>query len=531
MACYESQVRDKLEVDPRVAKAFWGEINLRLDTGMDPVKAIEDVAKKAGLENETVGKILVADKRLKAMTRDMSYRLSKVSQVKQAAQDLVDRSDKPLPLRVAQSVWDASRRSLTFGHGGVFPFTHARNMLYRGFAEQKIFAKMVKNAYSYADLRIPGTQIGTKAGEARWAQDMRDLQLRSSFKPAERAGLEIGPMAEPTGILTKGIKGWGRRGFDSLKIARLDLWDLYSEKFPDMLKDEVSARALANEINLQTGALKKGSVTAQISSKLSNVSFAPKLFIARRLEALTPLRNLAKAGQMTAGERVVSRLALKSWAKTVLFTVASLEANDAINKAVGSNRRINWTDFSHPGSLWRYNIGGSIVPASPLLEVIRTPVAALGAFLKTKKELRGEKPMDAAWSILTKDILNAVHPSISNVAELLTGREQFGVPGKERRLPFRGVKQLLRGEEKEKVAPMTGTEYLLEKGPIPVSAATRQFVQALQDEGVDPNTANNWVKALLHSSKDAFMSGALGLHTHPEQTQQPARKRRFRPNP
>ncbi len=64
--------------------------------------------------------------------------------------------------------------------------------------------------------------------------------------------------------------------------------------------------------------------------------------------------------------------------------------------------------------------------------------------------------------------------------------------------------------------PMGLPEYLLEKGPIPISAFTREFVQSLQDEGVPQGEATKWVRALFMSGRDAIMSGGLGVHSHPE---------------
>jgi hypothetical protein len=510
--CHESDVIDKLEVNPIVAKAFWKEFGTHMESAkFDPVKAIESVAEKAGLKPATVGKILTADKRLFAITRDASLKRAKATQLKRAAQDLVDQANESRSTAAIRYTWDGLRRSATFGHGGVFPFTHARNLLYAGPAEARMFGESVRDAYSYM---TPNT------GKARWVRDMDAMQLRGSYKSARSAGLDIQPESEPTGILTKGMKGWSKRGFDALKPLRLKLWERYSDQIPELLRDEVSAKALANEINIATGGLTRGTVAAGVAQRAAPFSFAPKLFLSRRIEALTPIRHLAKGGRMTAGERAASNVALKRWAKIVTITAGTLGANDALNRLLGGTP-VNWYDFQHPGSLWRYNVAGQIIPTSPLVEVIRTPVAALGALVRNRKELRGERPLDTAWNILTKDVLNAVHPTIPAAVELVTGREQFGVPGKERRLPFPGVKQLLRGEDKEKVPAMGLPEYLLEKGPIPISAFTREFVQSLQDEGVPQGEATKWVRALFASGMDAIMSGGLGLHAHPEAKPKP----------
>ncbi len=255
---------------------------------------------------------------------------------------------------------------------------------------------------------------------------MNNMQLRGSYKAAAQAGLDVKPGSKPVGILASGVKGWGQRGFDSLKIGRLDLWDLWSQKFPEMLRDEAGAKELAKEINIATGGLERGSVGERIASKTTGVSFAPKLFIARRLEALTPIRYAAKAGKMLPSERAAMNIAMQKWAKITVGTAALLGANDLYNKFVGGGKhRVNWDDFSQPGSLWRMNIGGTIIPVTPMVEVIRTPVAALAALVANRKQLRGQDPKGVAWDIATRDILNAVHPSITAGIELATGREEF----------------------------------------------------------------------------------------------------------
>lgn len=235
------------------------------------------------------------------------------------------------------------------------------------------------------------------------------------------------------------------------------------------------------------------------------------------MEAFAPIRYLSKAGKMTPKERAVANIALKRWAKTVAVTAGLLEASDAFNKYVLKNdKRVNWSDFSRPGTLWRMNVGGWIIPLSPMVEVIRTPVAMVGALMATKRQLHGEAPLTLAGQVAMRDVLNAIHPSITGATELVTGREVFGKPGHLRRLPFPGAAQLIRGEEPEKDRPLSYSEYFLEKGPIPVAAGTREFVQALQGEGLNKVTAETWVKALMQSA----LSGGAGVHTF-EDTSQP----------
>jgi hypothetical protein len=85
-------------------------------------------------------------------------------------------------------------------------------------------------------------------------------------------------------------------------------------------------------------------------------------------------------------------------------------------------------------------------------------------------------------------------------------------------LPFKGVAQVVRGEETEKVPPISWGEYIGEKGPIPLSS----FVRSLMDEGVEKPQAEKWVESLLTSA----LSGGAGIHTHPESQPKPPRQSR-----
>lgn len=487
-----------------VAKAFWNEAKAIRDQGGDWNAVVQNLSQRTGLQEATIAKVLSSDKRLKSITNEMWLKRAQYTEMQKAARSMVDEAETPQFSKVAGQLWDSTRRALTIGHGGVFPFTHEFNLLFAGPEEAKIFTQSVKDAYSYA----PPT-----SGTARWARDMDAMTRMEGYNEAIRAGVVAKPGEAPVGILSSGVKGWGQRGFDAIKPARIKLWNLWKEQLPeDMRMDEVTARELAKRVNLATGALPKG-LLGEFSQVASKGLFAPQLWLARRLEAFQPLSYLIKGSKMTAGERAVSNLALKRWAKIVTVNAAVLAANDAFNKYVLKNdKRVNWTDFSKPGSLWRMNVGGTIVPMSPLVEVIRTPMAATAALFMNKRQLRGDTPMQRAWDIASKDLLNALHPSLTTGAELISGREVYGKPGHLRRLPFPGLKQFVQGEEHEKDKPIPLLEYAAEKGPIPAGAFARPFYQALQDEGASPTDAKLWVKSLMHS----VLSGAAGRHIHEE---------------
>lgn len=513
---YESEVRDAFKITPHVAKAFYKEakgiIDAKIKAGakVDYNEVVKDLHKRSGLQEETVHRILSADKKTKAITTDAWIKMAHYRNLQTASDMFVEHMDTPKWVQNAGKLWDLSRQSATLYHGGVFPFTHMRNLLFSGSkAERQIFGRAVKNAYRYFDRPkwLGGEGEGKGLGTARHAEDMAKLQTSQAYKEAVRNGVEAKPSDQPVGILSNAVQGWGRRGFDALKIARVELFDLWKKELPDDMRDEASGRMLGKEVNYATGAIKLGKTATEL---LPKVSFAPKLWTGKRMEAFAPLRHLAKAADMTPSERAVSNIVLKRWAKTVGVTAGILAANDGFNKYVmKNNKRVNWHDFNNPGTLWRMNVGGWIIPLSPMVEVIRAPVAMVGALMATKRQLHGNAPLSLAGQIAMKEFLNALHPSLTAGIEGITGREVFGRPGHLRRLPFKGVAQLARGEEFEKDKPMGWAEYIAEKGPIPISAGTREFVQALKDEGVNHVTAEAWVKALMQSA----FSGGAGVHT------------------
>jgi hypothetical protein len=227
---------------------------------------------------------------------------------------------------------------------------------------------------------------------------------------------------------------------------------------------------------------------------------------------------------MTANERAVANQALGRWAWHMITAAGILESNDLINKyLLKNNQRVNFYDFSQPGTLWRMNWGGHIVPLTPMVEIVRTPVAMIAALLRTRRELKGEEAPSAALELFSREVLNALHPSIIAGIEGITGREVFGVPRHKRRLPFPGVKQLVRGEEPERDPRMSWTEWLGQKSMIPLAEATREiFTPSLTEQGVTKPKADKWVDALLYSA----LSGTAAVHTFevsPKSVPQPTR--------
>jgi len=520
----------RLVVSPETAKKFYNWAKTLFEQGNDFPATLDKIAARTGLRYSTIAKIIDANKTAKKMTNDAWWKQAQYRQVKTAARIYAENASTPEWINAGEKLWDLSRRAAVGFHGGVLPFTHALQLALGTNAERKIWLGMVKNAYAFAtpkEIGLGRFKVPFGKGEVRWEKAWDDMVKSDEFKEAVRYGVEAKPGDRPVGILTNLSQGWGIRAFDALKFGRVQLFHLlkdYAEGrenyflpkgLTDIAKkaglkseprelDEQGLRALAKEVNIATGAMHMQAGVARVAGA---VSFAPKLWITKRLAAYTPIRYFAKLGRMTPTERMAANLSLKRWARMVVVSAALLKANDFVNQMIGSKHRVNFTDLSSPGTLWRMNWGGHIIPFSPLLEILRAPVVALGAAAKFRRELHGEEPEAAAIEIFTREMFNALHPSILGAFELYTGREAFGVPRHHRRLPFPGATQLMRGEDPtEREQPMSWTEYMAGKGPIPIASFAREiFSPALQEEGVPKKDADAWITAIL--------SGTTGTHT------------------
>jgi hypothetical protein len=494
-----------------------------------------------GLRKQTISGILAADKTAARMTDEMWYRQAKYREIKSAAEHMVLNANIPGWVTKAEEAWNLSRAIATLYHGGVIPFSHARNLAppFSKWQEGKIWLGMVKDAYRYAPapFRLPsretmedilkgdfrGAMKTASKGEAAWAKDMERMVGTDDWIDAVRHGVEAHPADKPVGILSNIAKGWGIRSFDALKIGRVKLFQLRKAQLKEF--DDQSLRMLGNEVNMSTGTMK---MSEQTGRTLAAVSFAPKVWVTRRMEAFTPLRYLAKTGRMTQNERSVMNQSLTRWARHVAVAGAILEGNDLFNQYFTKGKqRVNMHDWMNPGTLWRMNIGGHILPISPLVEVIRAPVAAAAVLFLTRRELHGESAYPgAAGEILTREVLNAIHPSIVNLIELITGREVFGVPRHQRRLPFPGLKQLVRGEEPERDAPLSYTEYVTQRSLIPMADFSKEFFSpALTEEGIPKSQADRWIQGLISSA----LSGFAAEHTFevsPKASPQKTRQKR-----
>lgn len=480
MACYEYQVKDSGQDDPEVAKAFWNEAKTGLANGLSPEDVISQMSEKSGLQHETIARILTQNKHLRSLTTEAWAHQAAITRLRSNARSIIRDSDRSSLGKMFSKVWESPRALLTIGHGGVIPFTHMKDSLY-AIGEQKIFTDAVKRAYSYA------TKTG---GDARWRADMAALKSQRLYNFADRAGLNVRVETQPHGI---GKNWWTKKSFDALKPARLEIFSKYWDAVPREAKSLDLAKAIALDVNHATGTIKPISPTA--SKVTSALMFAPQLRFAKYMTAFVdPIKFLVKGGKASAAERYASGIAAKRWAKITALNLSILAVNQAFNQYVlGNKEKINWTDWSKADWL-RMKLGGFVIPMSPLFEMSKLPFRVVATALDPKQK---EK-----WKPISKEIASAASPSVSLVYGGITGKELYSG----RRLPFRGLAQMMFGEQRIRMAQQSWKEYGTERLPI----YAQPMVKALSDEGVKAPLA----KKITIGGIESVLSGVAGTHAY-----------------
>lgn len=457
--------------DPQTEKAFWTEAKKGLASGLEPEEVIRSMAKTHGIGTDVVGAVL-NNRQMFSLTNEAWAKQAKLSELRgQAKRAALGADDNPF-VKALKFPYEGTRKLLTLGHGGVIPFTHARNSLITP-GEHLIFDRTVGRAYSYM---TPNT------GSARWRADMTALRTDPKFNFWSRAGLDIKLQSQPVGM---GMSRWTRQSFDSLKTMRLELAKKYWEQLDPADRSLESAKELAKNLNHATGTVSSPPIVSKIAGA---TMFAPKL-------------RFAKYANLT--DALTSKFGAKRFAKIAAVNLAILGVNDLFNRQILQNDdKVNWSDPTRVDWL-RAKIGGMTIPMSPLFETARLPINA-GATLLDPRQ-------DDKMRVVTKEIASAAHPGISAIYGGVTGKD-FST-GKT--LPFKGASQYLYGEHRDQ-KPMFGKmvkdtraekmgkgEYAAGFAPIPSQVP----IKALVSEGVHPTVAQIIVETLL--------SGIAGTHAYP----------------
>ncbi len=260
--------------DKEVEKAFWKEAKVLLSKGVEPEDVITQLAKCHGLGTDAVGAVLQS-KKLFQLTNEAWAQQAKLSDLRSLAKRAATNADTPAWAKALSYPYEATRKTLTWGHGGVIPFTHARNSAMIP-GETGIFRDTVQRAWSY---------MGKEGGSARWKADMSNLVAEYRTNPvsklALRSGLDIKLQTQPVGM---GMSRWTRQSFDALKPMRLELFKKYYKQLNIAGEADpfAAAQDLSKRINAATGTVNTPPVVSKIAGK---TMFAPKLRFAKYADA------------------------------------------------------------------------------------------------------------------------------------------------------------------------------------------------------------------------------------------------------
>lgn len=542
MSCFEREVRDKLKIDPLVARSFLNQtlehMKPRLDAagikrdGLGVSEALGKVSEESGLSVDTVAKIIQSDSKLFSISKQAFNRTREANAVKTAARNIAE-NGVPKTGNVVRAYNDL-RRLVLAGHSPVFPFTHARNLLFGLKGEPQIFGRMVKNAWSFRG----------EAGDLNHQAELAKMKGGTNYNLKVSSGLDIKEGTQKGDVLRAPESGtvlseWmndlsqmvgdsklGKylrldpnnaiKSFDAVKIGRSELWDLWWENTPADLKTEAYARLLSRDANYATGsvmqprgeaAMPLDKLVAAASDASGNILLSSKLFYGKRMEAGNIFRYgparladlLSKGGKMTAEERAIANLGLKRWGKIAATQIGILGANLAFAKAMGL-KLPNLTDPSK-ADYGRMKIGNFVVPLSPLMEAVREPIKVVATTISKKSGLEGAKEA-------VRPVVNALSPGIQFSIEQATGKEPFST----RSVP--SIRNVVQKPKPGRLPPVSAGEYVGTRfAPIAVSGGIHEFYQALRNEGVPASLALPFIKA----ASGAAISGLAGTHVYEEE--------------
>jgi hypothetical protein len=504
--CFISQVKDFPFKDDEVADIWRAAKEHYIDRGRSFEDTLDGLSRDLGMRKEHIAQAFTMPKVRRIIPNDVWIKMQRRRDAISGARQVVESLNDSGFVKKLRAVYNVPRSALTFGHGGVFPVTHMGQYLFIP-SRWATFFKTSANAWRF---------MSPKQYEIAIQRHLADPY----YPIARRASRSVDPAQPTVGILNKAGKSrWTDRGFNSLKIARLELFKAEFTKLPIEQQTIENAKPIMSVIDAATGEVHLGKA-GQI---MSTAFFAPKLIPARfksavidPVRAANTFRNWKSA---TAGERQAARTVLKNQAQTVAFFAAALAVNQGLNAALGQKDRVNFFDPSK-GDWLSFKVAGlSIRPPNALIETIRLLGGVISPFTKTRKELRGEQPEAVSAHRVADYLRYKLHPTIRAALELASGTDLFG-----RKVPFKGARETLTGEAPKVTdtkPPIGWAEYLSGKGPIPFGGAVRELYDMLREEGMSHPDARAWIRAIAVGALES--TGVSAHESHEKKGQKPAK--------
>ena len=414
------------------------------------------------------------------------------------------------------------------GHGTVGMITHAGALIFR----PTVAVIYWKNF---------GRQFKLWANEKYHDRLIYDMEHHENYEKWKTAGLSIdvskqyedydiysGWLAPGESMRGKAASAlrWslegGKRGFNALKLVRLELAEKAYDKLPDDIKSDpkeslAHRQIISQMMNKATGTLgEKTGWGAEIAkSKVANaLMFAPRLYAARwsriLIDPLTTLHTLGKmaTGNATKAEKYAAVKRITNAAELTAVLVGSLAINQGMLIASGSNQRVNlddpsksdWLKYKAAGKTIAFD-GGILDPVRLIGQIIHASNIAPGAFGKLSQFEKSQRGGERTFSTITRYIRGKLNPFLGTVTDIYTGSDAMG-------RPMPQFAQLGRKPEKTKNKPQYGAvEWISQQGPIPLSESVKVVYEKMRESGLSHPEAVD-----IMAGAAALMGSVTGTH-------------------
>lgn len=412
------------------------------------------------------------------------------------------------------------------GHGGVGMFTHAGALAWRPSSMKLWGENFVKQFKLWANPEFH-------------EQAIHELKNHPKFQFWKDAGSAINPDEIYTdyGIYAKtlekipGMKAFikgGKRGFDALKLMRLQLNEAEWEKVPAEIKaDPVQAKEAAKYIaalnNKATGAAPRAEIIPERGQKgrmeqaAYNLSknplveaafFAPRLYASRFMrvafDPFTTIGAFMNWKNESPAVRYNAVTKLRNAAGFAAGYTGALLLNQALLSAAGSQQKVNISDPTKRDWL-KFKAGGKeVIADGGLLDPMRLiGQVVVGDLIQNRTEqekFRQGSRFDKAAHDMMQYIRGKLNPTAGLVVDSSTGADFMGRP-----VPWNKEKQT--PKEAQQHPKYNWPEWIASHGPIPIAGATKIVYDDLRKRGWSDVQARDFLKAAAYTAV-----GLTGVH-------------------
>jgi len=481
--------------DPKDAKDIWSYAKENyIDKDRTYVEMLQGVSKDLGLSFHQVREALSQPKAAKEIT-DEIYRLQNKRQLAiNKAKEYVRTVNQTKAGKFIRALPNAFFRLKVFGHGTVGGITHAGMNIFQP-SRWKIYWPFFFKQFKYS--------FGSTA---EYEKAMEDLKNDPDFTFWKRNGLAVDPKeiyddyqslhglkpsSNPLVKFFNRLGVAGDRGFNALKVYRLDLAKSFYDKLSDVEKaDPETAKNIAQLVNHSTGTTE-----VNVPKWVNTALFAPKLEVSRWQSLITDPAKAANTylnwKNATAAEKVRAKIVAKNAGEKIATYMTCLAANSAILSLTGSKQSINY--FQPTRNDWlKFKAGDKTIDVSGGMEATMRFVGSLVNELRIAysgdkedfKSLHGDKPQDKDYKTIGQQLRYKMSPFLSTLTDLVTGTDAMGRP-----LPFTNIKPP-KGTERYSV----GGYLLQQQTPIPISEGIREAVAAMKQNGMNDNMIIDMLK-------------------------------------